>query len=319
MFVRVLDGAMEATVRFTPPRRGPYHLALRFEPNLGLLQTQVNVAEDRRDAGHRVFAVDRQCEQVALAGDTLLCLADGQLMPMVNGDAGEALTAAAFWPTSNGAWVIDPGAVLTHAELDDGGWLLSDSIQAPDAVPSLVGADDRALLNSRHYFEVVLDGGALVEGDHWDDDRAGFAYLEWTPGEEIFAISNAQSPAICRLWFDGATRCTDTNVFGIGVTRDGLWFNRGTNAFGVVQLDDAGVMQTSESLWAGPVQGGSVVGPLVAPMLELGFRTLLPRLDPAEGLIYLEDYGTVSRSWIGADDQCLWIGDNTTVECIERR
>jgi hypothetical protein len=78
-------------VTFTPTTPGGYHVAARFEPNLGLAQYDLIAAADRRDAGFALFTIDAV-----------------QLTPCSHVEVSPAGRLVCI--KSNGADIFDPGS-----------------------------------------------------------------------------------------------------------------------------------------------------------------------------------------------------------------
>ncbi len=129
--VQGLGGELDTVVVTRPPVPGRYHFVAQFEPNLGSVQVEVFVAENRRDAGPDIVVENApselsQCKQLDVSdAGQLLCLSPTLRMFARDGAVLGSVPAAA---TREGPvfWALDSaGDVTRWVERPDGGFLQS--------------------------------------------------------------------------------------------------------------------------------------------------------------------------------------------------
>jgi hypothetical protein len=115
-------------VTFTPTTPGGYHIAARFEPNLGLAQYDLIAAADRRDAGLAVFTID--AAQISTCGHVEVSPA-GRLV-CITGNGADIFDSAVSTPVHLGG---------TAAEYADGVIWVADSSVNSDTLTRYVESD----------------------------------------------------------------------------------------------------------------------------------------------------------------------------------
>lgn len=130
---RVTGVGMSTTVKVRGAAPGSYHFVARFEPNLGTVQTDVLLAENKRDAGPELIvpggAALSGCAQLDLTeGGRLLCLGDTVQLFERDGKLVQTLAqSASAARVGQELWVVDATRVTRWVE-GDAGFVL-----APDA------------------------------------------------------------------------------------------------------------------------------------------------------------------------------------------
>ena len=220
---RQVDSALVlADLTFTPGQPGPWHLSATFEPSIGRVQLDVEVAEMHHDAGFRVVAWNgpADCEQYDLTeAGTVLCL-----QAVADPDSEKIVTASQTLSAS--------GYALDHNALWR--WIAGDA----GVVVRMI--DDGGMFQTTHTFNVgsaVWGGLAAEGGSGW--------LLELENKQGPFSLFHLRpSP-------DGGTPSDRTEVTG------GRTFGIVKSQVGVAAHADGRVIQTDSSLILERPDGGS--------------------------------------------------------------
>jgi hypothetical protein len=227
---------VRTTVSFTPQLAGPYHVVVRFQPNLGIQQADVLVAANRTAEAplYTLATMLSGCQHVELTpGQLLLCTTPHTDVYASDGGQLQTLEAMASAWSVDALWVLNGQGDLsrwTEGALADGGPGL---VRSPDvAVPTtrtgstswlLPTSDDVVVLSSfvLTRFGVVDAGlsvtgeGMLIGGENWT--------AAWRGGDQLLAAVTAQ---LCTFSFDAGTgTCPPVaqTVTQVGMDRSGLW------------------------------------------------------------------------------------------------
>ena len=323
------DGtSVGAWIEFGPARAGAFHIALRFEPDLGSVQTLVNVAEDHRDGGHRVFDLDQDCTDVALAGSTVLCLSQGprQVHTISGGQTTSSVDARSFVQSGDGTWVLDTaGFTLQHYELLDGGLRLLDQLDAGRFFESMTSLEGRALLLSTSELLEVSAGPQLEAWESLQNPIGDGPFLQWLPGVGAVVMARGPGVRVCVTRVTGTTLDDCRVELGepLGANSDGAWF-LGDGGLEVERLmPDGGALQLLKGVWPGKyVTSKSPQAPLefTPVLLDGDAGVFIPRADPVTGGVVLEAYDPPDPSAaLGADSDCLYTLDGHRLTCWNRR
>jgi hypothetical protein len=128
--LQVSTSGFTTDVTFTPTTPGGYHIAARFEPNLGLAQYDLIAAADRRDAGFALFTIDAvqltPCSHVEISpAGRLVCIkpngADifdpGSSMPVHLGGVATEYADGVIWTESS---TVNAETLIRYVETDAG-------------------------------------------------------------------------------------------------------------------------------------------------------------------------------------------------------
>ncbi len=230
---------MQTVVKVRATTPGPYHFTARFEPNLGIVQRAVIVAENQRDAG-AAFAVPggsplAQCRHVDVtAGGKPLCLsprvelydADGGVVQTLSSDGAAAARAG------NVLWVQAGSSLSRFVETASG--FAADPDAGPLSVPSFsrMAADEHGLFvaQSGALTSVeVTPGGTYLQRTQFDAVTTEPQFL-WKRGDEYLVLGGFQffDTQLCSGRFNDAGRCDSTGSFGtplqgLAAEPAGLW------------------------------------------------------------------------------------------------
>jgi hypothetical protein len=290
---------VRTNVQFTPTVAGPYHLVGRFEPNLGVAQTDVIVAADRSmDAP--AFAVGLSttlgaCTHVDITpASRLLCLEPG--VQLFEADAGAVQTIpsqhAAY--VDGSLWIMDTGGNVSRwVEAGDAGFVLTPDASVPTSdlsVQLLPTAEDVVLFDTIT-FEVkrisATDAGSLLTtGDGILTSFGGQFQLGWHGGNDVVGLSTNN---VCTFSFAadaGTPNCTFlNNVSMAGVDKAGVWDFDVT--FGHVLQ---GLSSTRSSSLEAPV-GAAFLPYTQSFLFESSPILLLPDPTARPYLVSLDDHG----------------------------
>lgn len=146
------SNGMSTVIEVLPKLAGPYHFTARFEPNLGVVQADVLVAEDDRDAGPELTLADAGalagCRHVDLTEQgRVLCLTgavrvlerDGTLLQTVSASAQAARVGETLW-------VVASDGLLTRWHETDAGYAREDAGLSLALPNPLIAADEEGLL-----------------------------------------------------------------------------------------------------------------------------------------------------------------------------
>lgn len=204
---------MTSHVTFTPHVAGSYHFTTRFQPNLGIIQDDVLVAENHLDAGPAFEAPITNlgtCEQVDVSPQgRLLCLAGGAAVFTSSGVPEQTLATGGFAARAgNTVWVATPDHQVSRWEETDGGFVLSGTTR-PDA-----GLGEPALgLFPTVNAAVLLTTGSQMFRLQWDGaglqvEQQRAAQVPFPPGTP----SNGWSDGAQYAFFVGGSSGNGTSV-----------------------------------------------------------------------------------------------------------
>lgn len=158
-----------ADVHFTPVAPGNHHLTVRFEPNLGIQQSDLLVAADRRaDQGAAVqLPSGVSCDAVTLMPSTaVLCLraARSELSVYRGGASAQLIPSVSAYAVA-GDVVWTGGVTLTRWEDRGAGALAKSGSLAgvPGALLRVLPGGDVLEISPGHVYRSGFDGGALVQ------------------------------------------------------------------------------------------------------------------------------------------------------------
>ena len=226
-------------VRSTLP--GPYHFTARFEPNLGLIQRDVIVAENHRDAGAELVIRSGSpltlCPHVdvtplgrplCLTGNVRLFERDAGLLQVLGGP--EAVAAR----VGDVLWVSEGPRLSRFVETPAGYQGAPDASFQPFVGNPVIAADPAGLFAARgQLWHIDYRDGGFVERAHIENVASNPESM-WKRGDEFVIIGGPDSnnqPVLCTGKFlDDAGSCT-TGFFPTGLPaafplaseRAGLW------------------------------------------------------------------------------------------------
>lgn len=237
-------------VRSTLP--GAYHFTARFEPNLGLAQKDVFVAENHRDAGAtlsipggttlagcRHIDVTPLGRPVCLTGDVRLYDPDGGTLVSLGAPASAARVDDVLW--------VSQGSRLSRwVETSAGLVAVPDASYSPSLIGPFIAADPQGLfatLNGDLTLIDVQDGG-FVERAHLSMVAQRPSAL-WKRGDEYVLLGsfNDFETVLCTGRFrDGGTCSSAFSMSGLPVPfplaceRAGVWTWSNDFRFGALSL-----------------------------------------------------------------------------------
>lgn len=236
---QIAGQGMQTVVKVRAVSPGPYHFTARFEPNLGIAQRDVIVAENRRDAGAS-FSVPAgslltQCRKVDVsAGGKPLCMsprvevydADGGVMQTLSSDGGEAVRAG------NVLWLHEGLALSRWVETPTGFAADPDAGPLSSPLTMRLAADEHGLFfaQSGSLSSVeVTPGGTYNERTQFNAVTTD-PQLLWKHRDEYLVLGGFQffDTQLCSGRFNDAGRCDSTGNFGtplqgIAAEPAGLW------------------------------------------------------------------------------------------------
>jgi hypothetical protein len=227
-------------VTFTPTTPGGYHIAARFEPNLGLAQYDLVAAADRRDAGFAVLTTDSSnvdgCDHVEVSpSGRLVCIDntagskvyDRDQVTISNFDGIAEYADGVLWQSNNGS--------LTRFVDSDAGFVAheSGSIGSGGVVRLLPTASDVVVIqgNGATFITPAPDGGLTsVRLD------TTFATPDWR--DSNFAANLVAAPASLHLSpLDGGTQTNQmlggfNGISLFGMDTGGIWASQSLSSGG---------------------------------------------------------------------------------------
>ena len=230
---------MQTVVKIRATLPGPYHFTARFEPNLGLAQKDILVAENHRDAGPELVLPAghplSSCPQIDVtAGGRPLCLQAGIRVFERDGGALQTLGSSNALAARVGdvLWVVEQTSLSRWSETAGGFIGAPDGGFFPRTQRPRIAADSSG---------VFLSQSGQLDFVDWD---AGFVELQqgflavasepvavWKRGEEYLLLGQGTfegDSTLCSGRFLDGGRCDSTGMFGrrqvpLAVERAGLW------------------------------------------------------------------------------------------------
>jgi hypothetical protein len=308
------SSGVRTTVQFTPTVAGPYHFVGKFEPNLGVAQTDVLVAADRSMEAP-AFAVATSttlgaCTHLDVTpASRLLCLEPA--VQLFEPDAGlvQTLPSQLAGYIDGTLWVLDPGGEVSRW-VEDGG---AGFVRTPDTSvllnnPTghrLLPTVDDVVLFDTGTFEVTRisasDAGLATTGDGVIASFGGQLNLAWHGGNDVVGLGTSN---VCTFSFvadAGMPSCTfRNNVKMAGVDHQGVWDFDTT--FGNVLT---GFTSTRTSALDAPL-GATLLGYTQSFLFESSPVLLLPDPTARPYAVSVDDHGFSLQAF----------GDGVTVKSV---
>jgi hypothetical protein len=182
---------MKTVVKVLSTTAGSYHFVARFEPNLGLFQTDVLVAENHTNATPD-FAVSGSggltgCDHIDVSPlGRPLCLSDRQVRSYeLDGGPLQTLTLAGQGARFGSVvWTLEGGNRVQRWEETDAGfvWAVDGGLAVPPQSSLLAPAvDDLILVGITEIQRVVWDGGSLSY-ERLNDYFQNNSFAAWRDG-----------------------------------------------------------------------------------------------------------------------------------------
>ena len=232
---RVPNQGVFTTVKVHAAVPGAYHFSARFEPNLGLAQRDIFVAENHRDAGPVAVVPGggglSSCQHIDLAengqplclrGQVRLFDLDGGVQQALSVSGVAARVGPVLWvaeSTSLSRWVPGDGGLVR----EPAGTFFRDG-------EAMLAADEHGVLlpNNQGGLTHVsfLDGGLV--GSTWSLSEFATTLGLWKSGVEYLKLGGSGQQVLCSGRLHDAGTCSPLNNFGspespVASEAAGLW------------------------------------------------------------------------------------------------
>lgn len=311
-------------VKFTPPMPGPYHLSVRFEPNLGTIQRELMVGFDRSDAGAHSAKAVQGCTQFGVSNGQPLCSGEGQLRSLGADAQVDQVDAGRFSVDEAGrVWAIDQGAGswTLRAYTMDGGMFIPLAkwpSSAQGGTSGLLARGGRAVVmddSQMHLFVLELDGGLTNIENHASPSMSPSQWcMQFVPPAQLALNDPAMTMINCFLVADTSISCTliPFSPFGVvmpgGADDQGLWWSDGAkvNVLSATSEGDGGqIVSVNARFQLNPPDcSGSESSPVV-----IGSGLIARNTD---GGIVFEKYPTPAGTVPTATSRYVVVNDNGT-------
>lgn len=344
------NGGIRSTVTFTPVTAGPYHLSVRFEPDLGTVQKDVVVAVDKTDEAPVVVAFPTSptptCQQLEIDGDTLLCLdvsSGARLKTIRAAQVVSSVDALAFGSVPGRAWVettardaLDLYDVNADGSLSRRASLSLGPVgNLPPLPRQILASGNRALVvDDEKFFEVTaLEDGGISSSSEVPLSPGTWAHWEPDAGVLTLAVDQVCHFVPVPSGFANAG-CVGGSYTVAGYDDDGIWWTDAvaggfstTMTLSVQALREGPTPVETSTLNLLPVdalssnagQEGARVSPVLhvgAGVMTLGTDPLyLPRLDGSA--VTLVRYPQLDGT-IHADSKRIWFQNDATLTWYPR-
>ncbi len=214
-----LDG-FGTTVTFTPRSPGLYVVSASFEPSLGVVQSQVQVAENVRNVAPALrMPVSQPCDSAWGLSSSALCLRNGTLTRLNGEEVTLEEGVVGLRTQANVAWWWTQRHVIRGTE-HDGGFRserITASLQA-----GLTSANAHVLTH-------------VADGMVWEVRAldAGLSLTQWPLGGELpvgsglaragNVIGYTTAKALCAAAPDASVNCSETDFINAGSDDETLW------------------------------------------------------------------------------------------------
>ena len=232
----------ELTLSFVPQAPGGHHVTVRFEPNLGTAQLDVDVGVDRRSEQPR-FSLPalglQNCEHVDVSpGGRLLCLAPRVAAFPADAGSSHELSAQGIAARSGPVlWVADRQGALTR-------WVEGATGFTQEPAAALATPDAGSLLPSERD---VLVASADLTLTRVAFEDGGLTAVTWptTKNPPLLGVARDDTEA---LLAGSSTTCNERMCFGLAVCH--VLLATGTAACQpLASLVEAGVGSGASGVW----------------------------------------------------------------------
>ena len=290
--------AFATTLSFTPQTAGSYHLSARFEPSIGSVQVDVDVAIDRTSAPSRLLSLGTTCSALEVTdGGLVLCLAPGDSLKVFRDDLLlQSMDADDFAVAGAQVWTTRLGVVKRHSDLGGPmplGVTLTRATLLTEVGTLLARETEALLVTPGGAIKLVVAAGALVEQSRLSYGVASpFTVLPREDLSEVVLVGSRQQCAL-RFAGAGATACGPSGVDFRGQLRgsdaSGVWtwdtFNLVSTTFRGASLD-GGFSATSLALPEQPVPFDVLPRHFQStPVFAAGGFQLVPKVGPG-GIVF---------------------------------